>query len=207
MLKELAALVALVLVSVSVAACTTDGTPNPAPDTTTPSGSSAAPVDPNVPRVSRPSLDVSAYEGDPCKTVPGATLSGLGYADPGKPHVGSEDVEKAGPACSWMISGTGRSVQVILGTGNRAKGQGGLAGIYRAKNRFKFIEPGPDIEGYPVIYADTSDRRSSGECNLQVGAADDLAIAVQASGYEGRQDSCDAAQQAAAAVVKTLKGA
>lgn len=203
-LKKRAAVVALALVSVT--ACTTGGTPNPAPGATTSSGSSSAPADPNVPEVSQPALDVSAYEGDPCKTVPSATLSGLGYADPGKPHVGAEDVEKAGPACSWMIRGTGRSVQVILGTGNRAKGQGGLAGIYQAKNRFRFIEPASDIEGYPVVYADTSDRRSSGECNLQVGVADDLAIAVQASGYEGRQDSCDAAQQSAAAVVKTLKG-
>jgi len=55
--------------------------------------------------------------------------------------------------------------------------------------------------------ADRQDRRPRGACNLHVGITDDLDFSVATQGYSGSQDSCDAAQQVAVAVVKTLKGA
>jgi hypothetical protein len=208
-MKKYVAMAAFLLVSSGVAACSGEngGTPQPTPGTGA-SDSATAPVDPKVPKVSVP-LDVSAFEGDPCKTVPEALTTELGYADAGVPRTGPEDVEKAGPACSWTIKGKGKSVQVILGTGTRAKGSGGLAGIYQAKTAGKmpFVEPAPEIEGYPVVHAGLSDRRANGSCGLTVGIADDLTFAAVASGYEGEQDSCGTAQQFAAAVIKTLKGA
>jgi hypothetical protein len=42
---------------------------------------------------------------------------------------------------------------------------------------------------------------------MNVGVADDLAIGVFSAGYQGQQDSCDAAQKVAAAIITTLKGA
>jgi hypothetical protein len=86
-----------------------------------------------------------------------------------------------------------------------------LAGIQaayeRPNNPIKFLERAPDIDGYPAVYFDTHDRRAAGNCSMAVGVADDLAVSVFSEGYEGQQDSCDAAQGAAAAIVKTLKGA
>lgn len=208
-MKKYVAVVAFLFVLSGAVACSGEnpGTPQPTPSTGAADGS-APPVDPKVPRVAVP-LDVSAFESDPCKTVPEAVATELDYLDPGVPRTGPEDVEKAGPACSWMIKGKGKSVQVILGTGNRAKGTGGLAGIYQAKaaGKMPFVEPAPEIEGYPVVHAGLSDRRATGSCGLTVGIADDLTFAALASGYEGEQDSCGTAQQLAAAVIKTLKGA
>jgi hypothetical protein len=200
----------LVLVCLVSVACSSEkgGTATPVQTSTSSSGSSA---DPDVPKVSIP-LDVSKYEGDPCQIVSKDLLSSLQYADPGKYYPRDDNVpdRKAGPSCSWILSGEGVSLQVVIGTGNRDRGTGGLAGLYAAHESgtvLKFLEPAPDVEGYPAIYIDTSDRRPKGNCGLQIGVADDLAIDVATEGYQGQSDSCGAAQQVAAAIVKTLKGA
>jgi hypothetical protein len=192
---------------IMLAGCTSEapGTASPAPTT---AGSSSAPADPNVPKVPAP-LDVSKYVGDPCSIVPAAALSALRFTDAGKSQA-FEGGQGAGPNCGWQIRGDGQSMQVIIATVNRDQGTGGLAGLYAAHQSgqlLKFLEPAPDVEGYPAIYIDTRDRRPAGNCSLDVGVADDLAIAVNSGGYQGQQDSCDAVQQVAAAVIKTLKGA
>ncbi|RSN27577.1 DUF3558 domain-containing protein [Amycolatopsis sp. WAC 01416] len=204
-LRNRAAAVALLFVSVAVAGCTgeTPGTPSPTPGTSPSSASSAAPEDPNVPKVTNP-LDASAFVGDACKLLPAAAAAELGFTEPGAPKNDTNN-----PACSWGIRGKADSLQIILGSGNREKGMGGLAGLHKAKEagQLKFLEPGPDVEGYPTVYYGLQDRRARGNCDLSVGVADDLAISAQAEGYDNEQDSCGTAQKLASAMIKTLKGA
>ncbi|MDX3195839.1 DUF3558 domain-containing protein [Streptomyces sp. MN03-5084-2B] len=190
---------------------TTPGSASPAPSESAPAGSSSAPADPDVPKVTAAPLDLGKYATDTCGLVPASVLTPLRYTDPGKyvPRGNTLDT-KAGPSCRWTIHGEGIGLQVIVGTGNRDTGAGGLAGYYagyRAGKVLKFLERAPDTDGYPTIYVDISDRRANGNCAVAVGVADDLAIGVQAEGYQGKDDSCGAATQAAAAVIKTLKGA
>ncbi len=192
-----------------VGGCTseTGGTANPASS----AGTSSEPASSaDVPKVAAP-LDATKYIGDPCALVPQAELARLKLTDPGEPRPADTPEGQAGPSCGWKIRGVGISLQVILGTGNRDAGAGGLAGIKaayeRPNNVLKFLEPAPDVEGYPAYYVDIRDRRANGDCSMAIGIADDLAVSVFSAGYEGQQDSCDAAQSAAAAMVKTLKGA
>ena len=193
-----AAAVAAVLL---LAGCSTQtpGTASPAPSAP---ASSGAPVNPDVPKVAAP-LDVSKYTAKPCDIVPSSTLSSLRFTDPGDPQLRDNGYGQAGPGCSWKISGEGVSMQVIIGTGNRDRGAGGLKGWYGAheSGQFPFLEKAPDVEGYPAIYIDKHDRRPMGNCSLEVGVADDLAVGVYAGGYEGQQDSCAAAQKVAATVL------
>ncbi|MFD9893367.1 DUF3558 domain-containing protein [Amycolatopsis sp. NPDC059027] len=191
-----------------LAACssTTGGTAQPSP---TAAGTASSAADPNVPKVSRP-LDASAYVADPCKLVPQSVLTPLRYTEPGTAHTDPHQADtQAGPYCGWMIGAEGLSLQVFVETGNRDRGLGGLAGLYTGKRsgQLGFLEPAPSVEGYPAVYADKRDRRAGGNCNLDVGIADDLVFSVAPQGYKGQQDSCQVAQTVAAAVIKTLKGA
>ncbi|HET6289657.1 MAG TPA: DUF3558 domain-containing protein [Amycolatopsis sp.] len=204
-LRNRAAVVALVLVFVAVAGCAgeTPGTPTPAPGTVPASDSSVAPEDPNVPKVANP-LDASAFVGDVCKLLPAAAAAGLGFTEPGE-----SNNDASNPDCSWNIRGKADGLHLILGSGNREKGMGGLAGLHKAKKsgQLRFLEPGPDVDGYPTVYYGIQDRRASGNCDLAVGVADDLSVSVHAGGYDNEQESCGNAQKAVSAVIKTLKGA
>ena len=182
------------------------GTASPAPSE--PSASSGASSDPGVPKVATP-LDASKYESKPCDIVPAEVLSSLRFTDPGKAQQKDGGFGAAGPSCSWDIRGEGATLQVVIGSGNRDRGAGGLAGLYGAheSGRLPFLEPAPAVEGYPAIYLDLRDRRSIGACSMDVGVADDLAIAVYTDGYQSADDSCGTARKAAAAIVTTLKGA
>lgn len=181
------------------------GTATPAPSE---SSAGSASANPDVPKVPAP-LDPAKYVTQPCAVVPSSTLSSLRFTEQGAPQQQDDGLGAAGPGCAWKISGEGMNLVVVIGTGNRDNGLGGLAGLYQAheSGQFPFLEKAPDVEGYPAIYIDKRDRRPIGNCSLDVGIADDLAVAVHAGGYEGQQDSCAAAQQVAAAMITTLKGA
>ncbi|MFF4591875.1 DUF3558 domain-containing protein [Amycolatopsis sp. NPDC001319] len=198
-----AACAALVVAAVA-AGCSapTAGTAEPAPG----SASGTAP-DARAPKVADP-LDPAAYLAKPCALVPESVLAGLRYPAPGEATVTGPFAE-AGPGCGWQIGAEGLSVQIIIGTGNRDQGMGGLAGVYRAKDagQLGFVDPAPSVAGHPAVFSDLSDRRARGNCTLWVGLADDLAFATAAQGYQGEQDSCQVAETVAGAVVGTLKGA
>ncbi|MFI5592701.1 DUF3558 domain-containing protein [Amycolatopsis sp. NPDC051758] len=211
MRSKLITLAVSLAVSAALAtACTstTGGAASPAPSDSPSSGASSA--DPEVPKVAQ-ALDAGKYVGDPCGLVPKDLLTSLRYTDAGESHpAGNTPLTEAGPSCAWKIKGEGIGAQVILGTGNRENGTGGLAGqyaAYRDGRIVKFLERAPDVDGYPAIYFDAVDERSMGTCTLAVGIADDLSFSVQAQGYQGQDDSCGTATRMAAAVIKTLKGA
>lgn len=209
MRSRLHVLATLVISAGLAAACTstTGGTASPAPSG---SASAGAPsTDPDVPKVAQP-LDASKYVTNPCGLVPQDLMASLQYTKPGEYHPqGNSPTNMAGPSCAWN-RGEGVGADIILGTGNRDRGGGGLAGTYdayRHRERVLFLERAPDVEGYPAIYYGPNDERSMGTCIMAVGIADDLSFSVQAQGYEAQNDSCAAASQIAAAVIKTLKGA
>ncbi|MFC5690175.1 DUF3558 domain-containing protein [Amycolatopsis mediterranei] len=199
--------VGVVAAALLLAGCSPEktGTATPVPSGSASSNPSA---DPAVPKVATP-LDVSKYVSKPCDIVPGTVLSSLRFTDPGHTQLQDEGFGAAGPGCGWKISGEGVSMQVIIGTGNRDRGAGGLAGLYGAheSGQFPFLEPAPAVEGYPAIYIDKRDRRPIGNCSIDVGVADDLVVGVYSGGYEGAEDSCAAAQKVAASIITTLKGA
>lgn len=210
---------ASVLAGAALAACallagctsTTGGSAQPV-DSASPAETASQPAPSGEVRKVTAPLDAGKFAGDPCGLVPKDLLSRLGYAEPGDPRPQDSSPERqSGPSCGWQIRGVGTSVLVILGTGNRDAGAGGLAGIQAAHERpnslIKFLAPAPDVDGYPALYFDTRDRRPDGNCTLALGIADDLAVSVFAAGYQGQQDSCDVAQRVAAGTVKTLKGA
>lgn len=205
MVRNRVAAAALVLVSVAVAGCSGEnpGTPSPSSGTASSPESSAAPQDPNVPKVANP-LDASAFVGDVCKLIPAAAAAELGFTEPGE-----SNTETGNPDCSWNIRGKADGLHLILGSGNREKGMGGLVSLHKAKEsgQLRFLEPGPDVDGYPTVYFGLQDRRASGNCDLAVGVADDLSVSVHAGGYDNEQQSCGNAQKAVSAVIKTLKGA
>ncbi|MEV5718991.1 DUF3558 domain-containing protein [Amycolatopsis mediterranei] len=203
-----AVLMALSAGSVTACTTTTGGTASPSPAGSVSSGPSSA--DPEVPKVSAP-LDASKYVADPCGLVPEDVLTPLRLPVPGeKRPAGNDPRTKAGPSCVWRIRGEGTGVSMTLGTSNRDRGAGGLAGLYagyRQGTFIRFLERAPDVEGYPAIYYDLADERSMGSCGLGVGIADDLVVDVYAQGYNGEDDSCGTAARIAAAMIKTLKGA
>jgi hypothetical protein len=186
----------------SLAGCSSQTGGEPSPVTQSPASSTSS--NPAAPKVANP-LDVSAFLADPCKLVPQVTLSGLGFSNPGTVH--DKNQSPAGPDCGWIDPNAARNMTVILQTNNRDSGIGGLAGIYTGRDtgQLLLVEPAPDVDGYPAVFSDRQDRRPRGACNLVVGIEDDLVFSVGNQGYEGAQDSCDAARQVAGAVVKTLK--
>ena len=138
-------------------------------------------------------------------------LTPLRYTDAGEYQAkGDTAFTEAGPSCAWKLRGEGIGLSVTLATGNRDRGAGGLAGLYagyRNGRLIRFLERAPDVEGYPAIYYDPLDERAMGSCGMGVGIADDLSFDVYAQGYQGADDSCGVANQVAASIIKTLKGA
>lgn len=163
-----------------------------------------------MPKVATP-LDAGKYVSDTCAIVPKDVLGPLLYTAPGVfAAKGDTAFTEAGPSCSWTRHGEGIGLSVTLATGSRDRGAGGLAGLYRGyenKTFIRFLERAPDIDGYPAIYYGIQDERPMGSCGLGVGIADDLTFDVYAQGYQGPDDSCGAATQVAASIIKTLKGA
>ncbi len=213
MLKSCVIVTALVFVSAALAACSSEnpGKPSPTTGAEVSSGRSSAPVNPDVPKVSVPLTVRDSFLTEPCTVVPQVDLTALGYVDAGRPGGGAGGSEGTNPSCGWSMSkqGKGNGLQVLIGTGNREKGTGGLAGFYQAKEtgRMKFVAPGPEVDGYPTVFYGLSDERAEGNCTMAVGVADDLAIGTLAKSYQGEQDSCETARKLASSVIKTLKGA
>jgi hypothetical protein len=194
-----------VLLAATLAGCSIQAPGTAAPATQAPPSSQAV-AHPEVRKIAEP-LDPSKFEAAPCRLVPQEMMSGLGFTASGTPKLKEQTV--SGPRCGWINGDDGRNLSVTIETGNRDAGIGGLAGLYTGRDtgQMPFLEAASDVSGYQAVYADVQDQRTRGACNLHVGITDDLVFTVGDQGYSGQQDSCDAAQQVAVAVVETLKGA
>ncbi len=163
-----------------------------------------------MPSVTAP-LDPSAYLDDPCRLVPQETVAGLGYSDGGEVRDAEDDAGAAlaGPGCLWEVSTGIRAIQLIIQTGARDDGNGGLRGgyeVYEEYDGFAYWEP-TTVADHPAAFVDVRDQRDRGDCGMMVGLADDLSFFVTARGYAGEPDAaCQDAETVAGQVIETLKG-
>lgn len=169
--------------------------------TTPPSTSSGG-----APAVKTP-LDATKYLSQPCTILSDTTLKGLNVSKPGTPDVDGPVAKTSGPSCVWQSDDqpVGKSYGVGFLTGNK----NGLGDTYRGgKKAFPgYFEP-TEVGGYPAVFNDLADTRSTGTCNITVGISSSLAfrVGVIADSETGTK-SCDLSKQVAAAVIQTLKGA
>ena len=188
----LASAAGLLLLSATACSTTpTPGTPGPAP--------SAAPTStsPSVPKVANP-LDVAKYEQNPC-----ALLSAAQATDLIKSVRNGQGKGLVAPICTWYDA-NGSSIGVGM-----VPGQGGLAGAYtNSDSQSGYFEAAPDVNGYPAVFAGTTDDRKRGGCQVAVGVKDDELFTTDVMLDKTSPDysnPCPLAAKAAAAAITTIK--
>lgn len=173
--------------------------PSAIPATTT-STAEQLPSD-GAPKVKDP-LDVRRYQQNPCRMLTAEQLHELNL-----PIHGDQPQAPLGLACEWMNPETRGDVEIQWGDKNPR----GLSGAYAARkaDRWAYFVEYPDIEGFPGVAASQSDNRNLGECNVEVGVADQLtfiAFIGLSPANVGKKDPCEVAVQVAGMMVKTMKG-
>ncbi|MFC7612631.1 DUF3558 domain-containing protein [Actinokineospora soli] len=143
-------------------------------------------------------LKADVQLSEPCKALTSAQQQELGLEDP-RP-ADKSDFEKLGPYCNWYKDD--RTVTYLVGF--LTPNENGMADIYRGKEQgqWEYFEP-TTVAGYPAVFGDASDRRSSGTCNIMVGIQDKLVFNAQVE-FAGDK-ACDMAEEAAGKVIETLK--
>ncbi|MFL6141551.1 MAG: DUF3558 domain-containing protein [Labedaea sp.] len=206
-MKTLTTVVAVFLAGL-LAGCTTTigGQPGAVPDlpgassggrpTSTTSGAANG-----APRVARP-LDATRFLSRPCDALSPAQLATFGVSAPGTPTTTGAVAEYAGPFCTWHAA---PEVNSTIGIGFLTGNKNGLSDTYRGRHDFGYFEE-TTVDGYPAVFAEGSDSRSTGACGITVGISDTLAFDALEQGNRKGQASCDRAKQVAAAVLATLKG-
>jgi hypothetical protein len=191
-------LAAALAVIAALSACTTaaDGTPRPVPGGETPdtstSSSSPTSTSDEAPRVASP-LDADAFVAEPCSSLTDEQLTSFNVGE-GKPQGG----ENLPPGCGWF----GDSGAISVGW--LAQNKNGLADTYRRKELDAyFIET--TVDGYPAVFADATDERSTGVCGIVVGVSDTMTFYAQVSDGPVGDAACDKAEQVASATLTTVK--
>src|SRR6266545_5510920 len=166
--------VTIVLATAALAACTTtrNGSPTSQPETTISSGvenSSSTPPGNDTfgaPRVANP-LNATRFLTQPCAVLNPAQMGRFTISKPGEADTDSQIAKASGPGCTWKAdTEPSRGYSMSFLTGNKK----GLSDIYRGKkqlNQFDYFEP-TSVEGYPAVFADGSDGRSQGSCDIKV---------------------------------------
>lgn len=158
----------------------------------------------HAPTVSQP-LDATRFLGNPCAALDKSQLSSFGITGAGRPDTTSGVAEASGPGCTWSNEQDYSAIAVGFITGNKH----GLDDLYQAKvmqppGYFGYFEP-TTVDGYPAVFNDGTDGRSTGRCALAVGVNETMTLFTQQQGGDGPK-SCSVAKQVAAAVITTLKG-
>lgn len=201
----------VIVVVVTAAGCSTSENGNPTaqpttdvsvPDSEESSESSEPSEDDNygAPRVDSP-LDATGFLSQPCAVLSQAQLAEFSVTSPGIPTTTGAVAENAGPFCTWHADPSlGSTIGVGFVTGNK----NGLSDTYRGRDQFEHFEP-TTVDGYPAVFANSPDLRSSGTCGITVGISDALAFNATEQGRLDGQGSCDRARQVAQAALATLK--
>lgn len=210
--RRLVGLVASLATAVVVAAgCSTNenGSPTAQPTAgkstpeTEESSESTAPSEDETygaPRVETP-LDATRFLTQPCAVLTQPQLTTFGVSEPGKPTTTGAVAENAGPFCTWNAD---PSVNSTIGVGFVTGNKNGLSDTYRGRGQFDVFEP-TTVDGYPAVYADSPDLRSSGICTIVVGISDTLVYRATEQGGSKGQAACDRVLQVAKAALATLK--
>jgi hypothetical protein len=168
----------------------------PPPFVPSSTGSAAGGPAGSAPKVSDP-LDPAPISSDACAALSSAKRGTLGLGT-GKPRtIGS------GPTCSWDYSdGSGNTVNISPIQANK----NGLSDLYDQKSEQAYFEE-TTVSGYPAVYSDVTDDRNRGECGLQIGVTDQLAVYVLTQLEAGADVSkpCPVADRIGAAMIETLK--
>ncbi|MFC3455277.1 DUF3558 domain-containing protein [Amycolatopsis speibonae] len=176
------------------------------PSSENPPGSSAAPGLPyaGAPKVTAP-LPATVLSGKPCSDALTADQVKTLLGSPVDTEPG--ETPNFGPDCGWTNPERGSQVGVAYATIPRF----GLSGVYQnTKPKAAVWKPLADIQGFPAVghAGQTGQTPPADFCAVTVGIADDLAVDVSVSlgrAKIGAIEPCDAAVQAANAVVTTLK--
>jgi hypothetical protein len=195
---RLAAALAL-LAGVSACTNSADGTPRPAPDespgTSTSESSSSTPptsTPDDVPQVAIP-LDATAFVAEACTSLTDAQQATF-KVGAGKPHGGGD----LPPGCGWF--GDEGSISVAWLSQN----ENGLADTYlRRDEDAYFIET--TVDGYPGVFTDFTDGRSSGRCGVVVAVSDTMTFYASVNNGPVGDAGCEKAKQVAAAVLTTVE--
>lgn len=194
--------VAITLLFGSACSNRADGTPTPG-TSDDPQHTSDRPSEPateEAPRVDQP-LDAGDLLDRPCVILAQEQLNELGVRGAGVPTTTGAVADSVGPYCSWKTDpALGDSIGVGFVTGNK----GGLSDSYRIRKELEYFQP-TTIDGYPAVFADRTDRRSDGECNIVVGITDTLTFRAWESGSLSSHEACDRAKQVAAAALATMR--
>ncbi len=199
------------VVSMAVVGCSTSENGNPTAQPTTDvsvpgseeSSESSEPSEDETygaPRVDNP-LDATGFLSQPCAALSQAQMAELSVTSPGIPTTTGAVAENAGPFCTWHADpALGSTIGVGFVTGNK----NGLSDTYRGRDQFEHFEP-TTVHGYPAVFANSPDLRSSGTCGITVGISDALAFNATEQGRLDGQGSCDRARQVAEAALATLE--
>jgi hypothetical protein len=188
-------------VALLVAGCSGNGG-SPFGGTFTPPGETSAaeqsdsPADgpkDGAPKVADP-LDVDRIVDEPCAGLGTDQLSGLGFAGPGELNtVGKDD------GCDWYMDDSRMHSVTIRPL---ASDKDGLGDAYHRRDDYAYFEP-TTIGGYPAAYGSMMDLRDDGNCTLQVGVTDELAIEVTT--YFLDVEPCPMAGRTAEAMVEHIR--
>lgn len=190
---------ALVLAPVlALAACADTEPASTAPADTGPTGTGSPGG--GAPRVAEP-LDAAEVLDAPCAALTGEQLDGFGVGPTGEPARDAEGAELVGPGCAWSTAGTRDSLSVTWHT----EGEPGLAAVYGHRDEAAYFEE-TTVEDHPAVFTDWGDARDAGVCRIVVGVSDVLAFGLTVTGDPDAAGSCDRAEQAAAAVLRNLRG-
>jgi Protein of unknown function (DUF3558) len=182
-----------------LAACSQGTGSGPAPtsasSTAAASSNSATGDAPRVP-VALPVADLTS---NPCSALSSDQVTQIGLT-------GSADLTQGqtGPNCRWRSATVSEN---LVNISPMIVNKNGLSDIYANKAKNAYFEP-TTINGYPAVYTDLADLRSTGDCALWVGVTDQLAVSVSAQISFGVNKStpCPVAQRVATAMVQHLQG-
>lgn len=192
---------ALVAIVAAISACTTTagGTPHPATDgagtssSATTTSETTTSTKSEAPRVTNP-LDASAFVAAPCSSLTPTQLNSFEVNPPGDLRKG----EGINPGCGWHGSLASISVGWIV------LNEGGLSDTYRGRElEAYFIET--TVDGYPAVFVDRTDGRSSGRCGIVVGVSETLTFYAVDNSHLDADAACARAEQIAAATIATVK--
>lgn len=204
-------MVGLVAVLVAAGGCTseTGGSPTPRPTTgvSGSAGPSSGPSAPGegetygAPPVDVP-LDATAFLTQPCAVLSRGQLAAFDVSRAGIAVTTGAVAEQAGPFCVWHASPERSST---IGVGFLTGNKNGLSDTYRGREGFEYFKP-TTVEGYPAVYANDPDLRSSGHCLIVVGISDSLTFNASEQGRLDARGACERALAVAKAALATLKG-
>ncbi len=200
---KISVIIALTMAAIAVTGCATTeaGTAVPAPD---PPSNGSTEAGPAAPTVADP-LDASKYVADPCAVLTPAQLASYGVIRT-KPGAPSSSSDFSQPSCLWYGSAQSINLSVSWLTSNK----NGLADTYDIQyggsETWDYFEE-TEVEEYPGVFNYFSEDPEHGNCHVTVGISERLVytVSIQGQGNIDAQTSCDRVEEAAEAVIHTLK--